>query len=116
MGHPGKGPRLRVGLDEFDNRTTQAFRRPGFGAARERISPNRLFRRVAELLHCAPDDACKHLARAMTRAEATPQAFTRADLVSISPAILEVIETAVPVESRQSARDQLRALLQDDPA
>ena len=106
---------LRLAEDEFDQGTTRAFRRP-FGAARERVRPNPLFRRVADLLQLAHDDACKQLAPALIRAEATPHSFTRENLVAMSPAILDVIETAMPAESRQEARDRLCRLLQERPA
>jgi hypothetical protein len=107
--------KLKLADEDFDVRTTKAFRRP-FGPARERVRPNPLFRRVAELLQLDHDEACKHLAPAMIQAEATPHSFTRAHLVAVSPAILEVIETVMPAEARQEARDQLCALLQEGPA
>jgi hypothetical protein len=109
-------PKLRLADDELDTRTTQPFRRSGFPVARERVRPNPLFRRVAELLECAHEDARRRLSPAMNRAEATPQAFTRDDLAAIAPAVLELIETVVPVEHRQRARDGLRALLEEDPS
>jgi hypothetical protein len=114
--NPRTESKLRLADDDFDARATQAFRRPAIAVARERVRPNPLFRRVAELLQCAHDDACQHLAPAMTRAEAVPQGFTRDDLAAIAPAVLELIETVVPVEYRQRARDGLRGLLEEDPA
>lgn len=116
VGPPKTESKLRLAriTEELDNRTTQPFRRPVLRVAHERVRPNPLFRRVAELLGCAHDDACQQLAPAMTRAEATPQAFQRDHLVAIAPSILDLIEIVLPAESRQQARDRLRSLLLEE--
>jgi hypothetical protein len=108
------GRTLSLEKEEFDERTTQAFRRPAFSAAQERARANVLFRRVAELLDCSWQEASQRLLEPMLLAEAVPHAFSRVQLAEIAPAVLDLIERDVPAEHRKLARDMLRQLLQQE--
>ena len=108
------GRRLRLESDEFDERTTQAFRRPALSIAEERARANLLFRKVAELLECSWQEAHQRLMEPMLAAEAVPHAFVRAQLAEITPAILDLIESVVPIDRRASAQEMLRQLLEQE--
>jgi hypothetical protein len=113
---PKSPRRLRLEANEFDERTTQAIRRPLFQPVEERARPSPLFRRVAELLECTSTELGQHLGEAMVRAESAPHAFSRGHLLDVAPAILDLIEAIVPPAGQPAARELLRQLLLQERA
>jgi hypothetical protein len=107
--------KLSLDEDEFDHGETKQYHRVAPIHVSEVVRPNRLFLKAAAVLGRDADVTYALLAPLMARAEFVPQGLTREQLTALSPGLLEIIETTLPFDERDPARDRLCKLLGEEP-